>query len=401
MVLNQINQSAIQDEIARQLKVSAENAKYYDYAKKSQEAFYSPLRDKIFFGVDENNKPTWATWVKDLKKFDEYQKKAESGDLTAEDKAKYDPYAPEFRAAAAEFWDLDDKIKAGEITVKQAGSMTQTDFQGLRMVESLSALVNQERKDYSLQNAVRIWPTEDLILRVPTVTRFTIASNLGEYDLAESMKMAFTSQMIQLKKDVAHLAWSDEFMMAQYDQPIMDLHMDNARSEFERVKAKKVAVQVLRWTGTDAIGGTWFAYESGTDRSAKNPALQFHTAKLAIRAANGRMTRVASNSLVLSAYLGNTHVNGQLQPTEGTDVGAYVINSVPRQAGLTWFVDEEMPDNKVSMWDDSALIFVQGPVRSSTYRDEHAGGSGVYIRDWNGAFALRLAQGYVWTGATS
>jgi hypothetical protein len=190
-------------------------------------------------------------------------------------------------------------------------------------------------------------------------------------------------------------------MMAQYDQPIMDLHMENARSEFERVKAKKVAVQVLRWTGANTTGGTWFAYESGQDRSAVNPALQFHTAKMAIRAANGRMTRVASNSLVLSAYLGNTHVNGQLNPTDGTDVGAYVVSPVPRQAGLSWYVDEEMPDNKVAMWDDSALIFVQGPVRSSTYRDEHAGGSGLYIRDWNQCFALRLAQGYIWTGATS
>jgi hypothetical protein len=401
LLLNKINEEAIQREVAKQLQVSKENQKYYDYSKKAQESFYSPTRDQIFFGADNEKKtPTWAVMVKDLKKQDQYQKLADKGELDAADKARYDPYAPEFQEAAKEFWELEDKIAAKEITVKQAGSMTQSDFVGMRLVELLGGLINQQRRDYSLQQAVRVWQTEELMMRIPTVSRFTIASDLGEYDLAESMKMAFTSQMISLRKDVAHLAWSDEFMMARYDQPIMELSMENARTEFERVKAKKVAVQVLRWGNTLTIPNGWDEYETGLDRSKVNPATNFHTAKLAVRQGFGKITRAASNSLVLSTYLSNTHVNGQLQPTTGQEVGAYVVNPVPRQQGIVWYIDEEMPDNKIALWDDSAMAFIQGPVRSSTYRDEHAGGQGIYIRDWNGCFALRLNQGYVLTGVT-
>jgi hypothetical protein len=401
LILNKINEEAIKREVDLAVKKSEEQQKIYDYSKKAQEAFYSPTRNKIFFGATEKKTPTWAVWVKDLDKERKYREIAnKTGDLSMEDKAKYDPYAPEFQESAKEFWDLESKIDKGEITVKQAGSMTQSDFVGMRLVELLGGLINQERRDYSLSQAVRVWNTEELMLRIPTVSRFTIASELGEYDLAESMKMAFTSQMIQLKKDVAHLAYSDEFMMARYDQPIMNLSMDNARTEFDRVKAKKVAVQVLRWTNGDTLSNGWDEYESSLDRSKVNPAINFHTARMAIRAGYGRMTRVASNSLTLQIYLGNTHVNGQLQPTEGQDVGAYIVSPVPRQPGLIWYVDEELADGQVALWDDSAMAFIQGPVRSSTYRDEHAGGNGLYIRDWNGCFALRLAQGYVYSGAT-
>lgn len=402
LVLNKINEEAIKEEVARQLKISAENQKYYDFSKKAKEAYYSPLRQKIFFGAkDDDHTPTWAVWAKDMKKFFSWKDAGQKGEQDKLDKAKYDPYPSEFKEPAKEFWELEEKIANGEISIKQAGSMTQSDFVGMRLVEVLGALINDTRRDYILDQAVRVWNTEELMLRVPFTSRATIASELGEYDLAEEMKIAFTSQMISLKKDVAHLAWSDEFMMARYDQPIMELSMDNARTEFERVKNKKIAIQLLKFTNDETLDNSWAEYETGVDRSKVNPSFNFHVAKLAIRQAYGMMGRAASNSLVLAIYLANTHVNGQLAPTEGQGVGAYIINNVPRQAGIKWFVDEEMPDDKLVFWDERSMLFVQGPVRSSTYRDEHAGGNGVYIRDWNGSFNLRPTQGFIIDGITA
>lgn len=392
-------QSRASREEARAVAQEIENEKAIKtFVTKSNDAFWRPTKNVLYFGSDPQKKtPTWSTPVKDLNKEAMYLKLAEQKS-SAKERAKYAPYLPEFQEAVKEFHDLNKKIDSGEITVKQAGAMTQADFQGIRLIELLGSLVNQQQRDFSLNNAATVQQTDSILLRIPTVSRFQIAQDLGEFDLAEAMKMSFTSQMIQLKKDVAHLAWSDEFLMARFDQPVIDLHVQNATSEFERVAATKVAAQVQRFAGT-TLPFTWLTYESGLDRSKQNPALDFNTARTSIRTGYGKLDRAASNTYTFQAYLINSNVNGQFQPSQGIGVGAQIVSPVPRQPGVTWYIDEELPNGKVALWDSSSLVWMQGPIRTSTYRDEHAGGNGIYIRNWNGAFALRLNQGYLISGA--
>jgi hypothetical protein len=368
-----------------------------DFVLKSNDAFWNPRKNILYFGSDAKKTPTWSTPVKDLKKEAMYLKLA-SQKASAKERAKYAPYLPEFQEAVKEYHALNKKIEEGEITVKQAGAMTQADFQGIRLIELLGSLVNQQQRDFSLQNAAQVITTESILLRIPTVSRFQIAQDLGEFDLAEAMKMSFTSQAVQLKKDVAHLAWSDEFLMARFDQPVLDLHVQNATSEFERVAATKVAQQVQKFAGV-TLPDTWLTYETGLDRSKRDPAFDINTARTSVRTGYGVLNRAASNTYTFQAYLSNTKVNGQFQPSQGLEVNSRVITNVPRQPNLIWYIDEEMPNGKVAFWDYSSLVWIQGPIRTSTYRDEHAGGNGIYIRNWNGAFALRLNQGYLISGA--
>lgn len=372
----------------------------------SNSSFWNPKDKVIYFGETKKHTPTYSHAVFDTKKYNAYRKLADKAiaeggqDLTAEDKAKYEPWTSEFAADAAKLIELNKEIDDGYLNIRKAeqraaGYMTQADFQGLRLVAVLGQLINQEQKGFSLQNAGTKYTSTNVIFRIPSVTRFQIAEDIKELEGGvEAMKMAFTSQYIQLTKDVAHLAWSDEFQMAEYDQPIMQLHMQNATSEFERVHASHTAVQVNRLSANNLSAG-WNQYVSGTDRSTQNPVTDLAVARRAIWGNNGLLTRMASNYYTYQVYLTNSFVRGLMAvPNTVASVEPQVITGVPGQPGITWYLDELLSDGNVYTWDASALADIQGPIRTSTYRDEEIGGQGVFIRNWSGSFFLRLTQGY-------
>ncbi len=370
---------------------------------KSNSAFFNPKDRGIYFGETDKHTPTYTDKVFDTKKLAYYTKMAakEGEDSSWADKQKYDPFEPEFAADAAKFIELQDDIENGYLNVrkaqmKSAGYMTQADFQGLRLVSILGSLVNQEQKTFSLQDAGTKYTSTNVVFRIPSVTRFQIAEGIHELEGGiETMKMAFSSTFVQLLKDVAHLAWSDEFQMSEYDQPIMQLHMQNATSEFERVRASKVATQLLRLSANNVSEG-WNELESGADRNKTNPIFDIAAARVGIYNANGSMQRAASNYLTYQTYLTNSYVRGLVAPSTAiAGPNPQTVTGVPAQPNLTWYLDELLPDGKVTFWDALALADIQGPVRTSTYRDEEIGGQGVFIRNWNGSFFIRLSQGYM------
>jgi hypothetical protein len=365
-------------------------------------AYYHPKENAIYFGeyVDDEGRtmPSFEQKVYDLNRRRQIEVKAKSGSLNRLEALALDPFEDPFREDAQRYVEFMDKLGEKkmtwrEIMTQSAGAMTASDFQGIRLVSILGQLVNQEQKKYVLQDAFPVVPTTELMLRIPSVSRFEIAEGMDEFDLVESMKMAFTAQYIQLKKDVAHLAWSDEFMMATFDQPVYALHLQNAQSEFERVKAAKVARQLLLLT--PITGADLLAFESGTEHSDFNPILKFADARVQIDSGNGVMTRAAMNTFTFQAYMLNTWIGGSgLNPTAGGEaINRRVIPALPKAPDLQGYLDEVMPNGKIAVWDETAGVRVQSIIKSSTYRDEHPGGNGLYIRDWNGAFFLRPSQG--------
>lgn len=391
------------------------------YAKKQQQnrwknvksSYYHPKENAIFYGEyeDEHGRlmPSFEQKVYDLNKAQKLQAIAtKKASLNAIEAALLDPWTDEFRNDAQVMTEFlkkygDGKINWRQIQTESAGAMTMSDFPGLRIVSVLGQLVNQEQKKYVLQDAFPVVPTTELMLRIPTVSRFEIAEGMDEFDIVESMKMAFTQQFIQLKKDVAHLAWSDEFMMATFDQPIYALHLQNAQSEFERVKAAKVARQLLLLTPqVTNPGADLLAFTTGTEHSSYNPILSFSTARSAIDAGNGVMDRAAMNTYTYQAYTLNTYIgNSALSPQASSEQVMRRVISLPKAPDLTAYLDELMPNGKMALWDSSSGVRVQSIIKSSTYRDEHPGGSGLYIRDWNGAFFLRPLQGVLLTSLVS
>lgn len=374
---------------------------------KSDHAYADPTTNRIWVG--ETQLPSGvrvATFKTPVRDMEVYNKFMELGKYknSYKDKAKYDSFEPEFVEDYKIYDGIMKKVSNGELNfhnaqVAVAGTMTMSDFSGMRLIDVLGAVLNNQQKSYSLQNAGTKQQTRSIVFRIPSVDRFEIASELGEHETIEAMQMAFSAEVYQIKKDMAHIAWSDEFeMVGNFDLPIMSLTIQNATSDFERVRALKVAQVILN--GTDqAVTDEWDIYETNLDRSKRNPAYDFHVARSDIDTNGfGTLNAGATNALTFQIYLANTHVNGQLQPTEGGVPFTGVITNVPRQPGMILYIDRNIPDGKWALWDESALYNVQSLVKTTTYREEHIGGNGIYIRNWNGAIPVVAGRFKVLSG---
>jgi hypothetical protein len=52
------------------------------------------------------------------------------------------------------------------------------------------------------------------------------------------------------------------------------------------------------------------------------------------------------------------------------------------EPGYTEFRDELLPEGVIGLWDPTAMIMIQGPIRTSQYRDELGQNCGIIIKDY-------------------
>jgi hypothetical protein len=378
----------------------------HDAVKKSDHAYFDPTEDKVFVGESQlpsgRKVPNFKTPVRDMKIYNELKKlgRYRSSYL---DRAKYDSFEDEYVEDYKEYDSLMNKISKGQMNYRQAqvvsaGVMQMADFSGLRLIDILGTIQDLQEKTYTLQNAGTKQNSNQLLFRVPTATRFQIGTELGEHETVEAMQMSFSAEIYQLKKDMAHIAWSDEFELAgSFDVPVMPMTMQNAVSDFDRVRAAKVAVQVMLGTSA-AAAFKWDTFVTGVDRSERNPGFDIQVARTAIDNAGGYLDESAMSAFTLLNYLGNTYVNGQLTSAPEQNIPYSGIIQLPKQAGLTTYIDRNIADGVMALWSSKGLFNVQSLIKTSTYREEHVGGNGVYIRNWNGAFIIQPSRARVITG---
>jgi hypothetical protein len=68
------------------------------------------------------------------------------------------------------------------------------------------------------------------------------------------------------------------------------------------------------------------------------------------------------------------------------------MTNVPNLPGFTWIVDPLMSANRVTIYDKSTLLLLQGPVRTAQFRKEGAGVDAYFTRDWNAVAILDATQ---------
>jgi len=379
----------------------------HDAVKHSDHAYFDPTEEKVFVGESQlpsgRKVPNFRTEVRDMKIYNELKNLGKYRSSYLE-RAKYDSFADEFVEDFKEYDSLMNKISKGQLNYRQAqvvaaGVMQMADFSGLRLIDILGTVQDLQEKMYSLQNAGTKQNSNQLLFRVPIANRFQIGTELGEHETVEAMQMSFSAEIYQLKKDMAHIAWSDEFELAgSFDVPVMPMTMQNAVSDFDRVRAAKVATQVLAGTAVTPPN-KWDTYVAGTSRNDRNPAYDFQVHRTAIDTAGGYLDEGAMSSLTLLVYLGNSYINGQLDSAPEGNVPYTGVVSLPKQTGLTIYIDRNIPDGFVPLWARAGLYNVQSLVKTSTYREEHVGGNGIYIRNWNGAFIIQPTRSRVISSA--
>lgn len=264
----------------------------------------------------------------------------------------------------------------------QAGTITSQDFAQIKQVFTFAEVLNLEERRFVLPNAIRTKQTNVLNIMVGEYNRFQISEDLGELDDVEARKGQYSTTQYSLRKAAGRVEYTDEHMMQNYLVDPLPTTMQNMTSDIIRVKAKKIAA-ILATASVQSGGANLTTLTSNTEHSATNPLILLAQTRKAIWNNYGYMDTAAMSELTLDAYLSNTYIKPLLnapQSLAGEDAN---VTNLPGFNGVTAYVDNSLPDGTMYLWAQDGIWFLQGPVRTSTYRDELHGAQGVLFRDWH------------------
>lgn len=308
------------------------------------------------------------------------------------DKAIFSPYLGEWQDRQ------NDYLEAIKATYRTAGTITTDDFSAINVVNVLAEVIGTDIRQYSLEGAVTKMNVPGLKVSIDTFTKFTVSQDVSEGVTVPTKKGAFTRQDIALKKDVGHIALTDEAQMVPLEHPIYQIHVDNAVNDLRRIKAKKIATELE--AASDVGGADWAAYTS--DHSTTNPFDQIGALSDTILANDGVVNTLASHDKPYRDYLANTHISRYgVTPANQVLTGARVVNNVAGYPGLDWYIDNELTATILTVYDRRAIVLAQGPTRSAQYRLEDSGIDAYIIRDWNAVKTIQSGWIRNLTGVTA
>jgi len=337
------------------------------------------LEPETIYVGESGGRPTWESPVMHVPSYHEARK------LWKEGKIDGNEFVERFAKAIKPEWE--SRMVEGFYAMKQksAGVVTSNDFSAITVVNVLSELLGTQWRVHTLEQAVWVVPTPSLHLDIDTYTKFTASQDVPEGAVAMTKKGSFARQSIDLSKDVANVAFTDEVLMRPYDHNIYQSHVQNAVQDLKRVKAKKIATELE--TATDASGADWGAISGAA--STNKPLDDIGGIVDTIEANDGTADVIATADRAYRDFIGNTWIKGNMGVTPNTAFGPRVIDSIQGLNGFTWYIDQELTNTIATVYDRNAIILAQGPVRTAQYRDELAGIDGYLTRDWN---AVRIVN---------
>jgi hypothetical protein len=222
----------------------------------------------------------------------------------------------------------------------------------------------------------------------PGISRHT----LGDYRVPLPKHGAFTSVEIeQLDKDMAHVAWSEEHFLKNYEANVRDLNLASIPVQMEKSKQTKIAVVIDAISGT--AKGDWAAYTAGV--SDRNPYLDIDDVMEDIQLVDGNADTFVSNNATYHAFIHNTYVTGELNGQTGEPFGSMLggnrviggADGIP--GGLRWGIDSMFPADTLAIYDRRAVRLRQGPTNVRDYTDVKTGVQGRIWKDFNLAYNWR------------
>lgn len=331
----------------------------------------------IYRGETNPVTPTWSEPILDMNAYIANKQKLKSGSTSDIYSVLQDPYIGEWQNIAVEYA---ENVKRNGKKIKGAAIGTDADFSAIDVVNVLAEMVATELRTFVLEQALTVIGTPQLDLKVDLYTRFVAEQGVPEGVSPIPKRASVSRTSYDLTKDVALIGITDEAQL----RTVHDMYkqqVDTAVTDFKRIKSNKIAAQL--GTATASItGADWTAFT--TDHNTTDPRAQIGSASDIIFANNGAPNVIASHDKAWRAFSSSTYIKGVLQAIPNPDMSmAKVINAVPSMPGYTWYVDNEMTNATMAIFDRKAVALLQGPVRTAQYRLEIEGIDGYIYRDWN------------------
>jgi hypothetical protein len=375
------------------------NAWYADRKRKDiSSAWFNPAHTRedgnglrpqtIYIGERGFSQPTWEEPVYDLKAARQAAHLFSEGKIDAEE-ASFAPYrhsdywANEFNEWYSNLQREAQRRETSPYRVAASGIITSEDHSALNVVNIMAEVLGRDNRTYVLEQAVSHLATPNLKIAADTWAGFGVERDVPEGVEVLTQKGKFTREEITMKKDVSHIAITDEGEITS-DRNLMQEHIRHSAAEMRRTKALKIAAALE--TAADTAGAD-FAALAG-EHSTTNPLDSIGALMDTIEANGGVPNTIASHNKPFRDFMSNTWIKGTITPGANISVGTRVINNVPGLPGVTWYVDNLKTSSLLTVYDKSAVLLLQGPVRTETYRDARHGFNGYLTRDWNAVWII-------------
>ena len=125
--------------------------------------------------------------------------------------------------------------------------------------------------------------------------------------------------------------------------------------------------------------GDWKGLSNNGNQSNRNPLEDIATERKRITKNHGRVNTLAMNSITYAHFVSNTYVRGYEQMLRQEQPGVFSFSKLP---GITFLLDEDIPDSVACLYDKRALTVGDGPMVTEAFRDPKEGVSGHVIRKW-------------------
>ena len=289
------------------------------------------------------------------------------------DKAMYSAFTPEFQDKFAEY---------NSAILKTAGVITSKDFLGITTTVVQGELLDLDKRNYVLPQAVSTIQTDELEFQIDSYNRFQVAEDVGELELTPERAGQITSQTFGLKKDQGHIAWTQTFSQRTRRHNMLQLHARNVADDFERVTSERIATKLISFTDISAAGG-WNTINTTYGRSTNDPTNDISAAMATIRNNGGVANRAASNNAAYQVYAKNDFIKGAGTAVGNVAVGEGVYGNPPALPGFTWYVDELLPAASVFIYDVNGIVHIVGPRRTANYSRPELEISGIVINNFD------------------
>ena len=261
--------------------------------------------------------------------------------------------------------------------LKSGGVGTSADFSAIDVVNVQAEMVNTELRDFVLEQAVTTVATPQILLSIDTYTRFT-----GQKAIAEGMppvlKLGSVARATYtVPKDGTGVGLTFE-AQTRATHDIYRTHVDNAISDLRRIKAGSIATEME--TATDVGAGDWAGITS--DHYTRNVFDDIGGVTDTIVANNGRADSMAVHDRVMRDLINNVGAALFSGSKVAGDLSTARIVGLP-STNITIYVDNSKTATLATVYAKSAIIKMQGPVRTAVVRDDLADIDMFRIFDFN------------------
>lgn len=322
-----------------------------------------PIRPQTIHIGELNEQPTWDEPVFDVKRYNAAKTAFREGRMNA-DTATYSPWlSTDWEEAAKE---RADELRYGKSYVNSpfrgaSGTITSGDYTAINVIQMLGEVLGQDERNYVLEQAVTTAATPNLTLSVDTWAGFTASQDVAEAQEALVKKGAFSRVEYMLKKDVAHIAITDEASV-RYERDVWAQHIRHAAQDMRRLKNQKIATELE--TATDIAAGDWLAWT--TDHRTRDASRDIYAAARVIYDNGGVPNTIASHPRPYNDFITNT--GGPMAASNNQQFQVGQVGGIPALQGFTWYLDSLKTDTLVTVYDKSAILLMQGPTKTEQYR---------------------------------